>query len=93
MAQSCTIPCGHGGTQTLHWHRKQILDPRDVEPTFAGTRRLFHLKMLSRGIYVAPRGAINLSIPIGEDDVKALVDAVGDYLSEFGHLLASAADH
>jgi glutamate-1-semialdehyde 2,1-aminomutase len=83
---------GVGASQTIHWHRKPILDPRDVEPPYAATRRLFHLEMLSQGIYVAPRGAVNLSIPISEQDVTGLLGAVDRYLCEFGHLAASIPD-
>ena len=70
MAQPRAIPCGHEGTQTLRWHSKQILDPREVAPRYGGTRWLLHHEMLSRGIYVA-RAVHELSIRISEDDVDA----------------------
>ena len=76
MAQPRAIPCGHEATQTLHWHSKQILHPREVAPTYGGTRWLLQNEMLSRGTYVA-HAVHELSIRISEDDVNSLVDAVG----------------
>jgi len=45
--------------------------------------------MLAQGLYVAPRGAVNLSIPLAREYLERLIDAVAGYLRRFRHLLAA----
>jgi glutamate-1-semialdehyde 2,1-aminomutase len=45
-------------------------------------RRLFHLGMLDRGVFVAPRGELCCSTAMTDGDVDAAVDAFRDLLEE-----------
>jgi glutamate-1-semialdehyde 2,1-aminomutase len=56
-----------------------------VPPT---ARKLLHLEMNLRGIYLARRGFMSLSLPLTEQDHDALVTAFEDFLDEYAGVLA-----
>ncbi len=78
---------GIGGLLNVHWHGTPISEPGQVEAATAPRRRLFHLEMLERGYYIAPRGMINLSLPMQESDVAGLLQATREYLSRHAGIL------
>jgi glutamate-1-semialdehyde 2,1-aminomutase len=78
---------GVGGILNTHWHGAPITDPGQVEAATAPRRRLFHLEMLELGFYIAPRGMINLSLPMEESDVAGLLQATREYLSRHSDIL------
>lgn len=78
---------GIGGVLTTHWHDLPIMDPRQIEAPDSARRRLFHLELMERGFYIAPRGMINLSLPMVEDDVAGFMTAIGDYMTERADIL------
>jgi hypothetical protein len=45
-------------------------------------QELIFLNLYRRGVYVAPRGMINLSLPLADDQLTAALDAVDDTLAE-----------
>ncbi len=75
---------GMGSLMTVHW-RKQA--PRTARETFEGLLAawdlagLFHLEMLNRGIFSAPRGMYALTTPMTEKEVDMVADAFGETLS------------
>jgi glutamate-1-semialdehyde 2,1-aminomutase len=78
---------GVGATMNVHWHRRPIRHPGDVEPYNSARRRLFQLEMLLAGYYVAMRGMINLSLPMTEADIDGFRAAVRAYLLRHRELL------
>jgi glutamate-1-semialdehyde 2,1-aminomutase len=78
---------GIGGILNTHWHGAPVTDPGQVEPASAPRRRLFHLEMLERGFYIAPRGMINLSLPMQECDVTGFLQATREFLSRHADAL------
>jgi glutamate-1-semialdehyde 2,1-aminomutase len=72
---------GIGGILNIHWSGGPIADPGQVEAATAPRRRLFHLEMLERGYYIAPRGMVNLSLPMEESDLAGFLHAARDFLS------------
>ncbi len=80
---------GLGSIMALHFRPGPITDPRQSEDEDPRLKRLFHLAMLERGIYLTPRGMIVLSLPMGDPEIAALTSAVEDYLDEYGPLLSA----
>jgi glutamate-1-semialdehyde 2,1-aminomutase len=52
--------------------------------------KLFHLDMLDQGIYLARRGYVTLSLPMGEADFDRLAQAVDEFLELRGPLIETA---
>jgi len=82
---------GIGGVMTLHWHDRPIASPADADPPGTPLRRLYHFEMLERGVYLAPRGMINLSLPLLEREhagrLDALLAATGEFLRRHAPIL------
>jgi glutamate-1-semialdehyde 2,1-aminomutase len=65
--------------------------PRTAADVARGNRllkELFFFDMLARGIHLAPRGFIALSLPVGDAECAQFLDAVAGFLDERGSLLA-----
>ena len=73
----------------IHFQPGPIQEPEDLEGEEPRLKQLFHLAMLARGIYLAPRGT--LSLPMGEVETDALLAAVDTFVEDYGPLLPRAA--
>lgn len=74
---------GLGSLLTIHFADRQVSNPEDVADVNPAKRALFHLEMLSRGIYLARRGYISLSLPQTAEDDRAFLAALEDVLERF----------
>lgn len=81
---------GRGSMMTVHFGWKPVRGPADTKQTPQAMRDLFHMDMLARGIYIARRGMINLSVPMTDGDFDALVAAVDEMLTVRGPLIQAA---
>ena len=61
--------------------------PEDTKQTPQAMRDLFHMDLLARGIYLARRGMINLSVPMTDGDFDALVAAIDEVLTVRGAVI------
>jgi glutamate-1-semialdehyde 2,1-aminomutase len=61
--------------------------PADIAKIPGPLRDIFHFDMLARGIHVARRGMINLSLPMTEQDFDRLAGAFDEFLSARAGLL------
>ncbi|HNP35216.1 MAG TPA: aminotransferase class III-fold pyridoxal phosphate-dependent enzyme [Woeseiaceae bacterium] len=78
---------GLGAVMNIHFHCRTISSHADIEDADSSARRLFHMAMLERGMYVARRGLISLSLEHTNSDIESLLDAVRDFYSEYQHFL------
>lgn len=87
---------GYGSMLGLHWREEM---PRNAKETAQGVIKtgrlpaLFHLEMLNRGIYFAPRGMFIISIPMGEFEVDACINAFEGALTGFRPYIEEKAPH
>ncbi len=79
---------GLGSMMTVHFTAAPIARAADA-PDRSDLKELFHLDMLAAGIWMAPRGMINLSLPIGDEHCDQLVRAVEEFVGVRGGLLSS----
>ena len=79
---------GLGSTMNIHFVNGTISCPEDCRSEPRELFRLFHLDMLEAGIYLAPRGQINLSLPMVDVDFDRLVAAIADWLDRRRLLIA-----
>jgi glutamate-1-semialdehyde 2,1-aminomutase len=67
---------GWGSMLTIHPVPGPVRSPADLRDADPDTRELLFHELLARGVYVAPRGFVALSLAIGDDDVDVFLDAL-----------------
>lgn len=73
---------GVGSLMNIHFSRKPIETPADVQASNIAARNLMHLEMMLRGVYMARRGFLALSLPLTAADLGEVVQAFDDFLQE-----------
>ena len=71
---------GIGSILGIHFQRTPIANGRAIDPA-NDKRALLHLELMRRGFYIARRGYLALSLPVTDDDIEAVVDAVRDVVA------------
>ncbi|MDN8617475.1 aspartate aminotransferase family protein [Variovorax ginsengisoli] len=71
---------GLGSMMNVHMHRGPVRSIHDVAHSVQPLRELFYFHMLEHGIWLARRGMINLSLPLGEAEFAQLEDAVASFV-------------
>ena len=77
---------GYGSIMCLHFQMGEINRPEDTAATRPEARRLFHLEMLARGIYVAARGYMTLSLALTDEHLERFYQAFDEILATHGDL-------
>ncbi len=94
LTRSARVPLqftGIGSMIGVHFCDGEIASERDVERGNPFLTELFFFDLLARGYYVARRGAIVGSLPIGEGECEGLAAAVDSFLEERAELLRDSA--
>lgn len=71
---------GLGSTMNIHFHRGTVNTPEDLKHQPKGLLTLLHFDLMARGIYAARRGQINLSLPMTQNDLESLLEAIQAFL-------------
>ena len=79
---------GIGSMIQPHFRAGEILRPYAATPAEEGLRELFFLDMMAAGIYIARRGMVALSLPVGEAEAQRYVAAVDAFCVARRPLLA-----
>ena len=79
---------GYGSIMCMHFQDGEIRRPEDTLRTRPEALRLFHLEMLARGIYLAPRGYMTLSLALGDEHLDRFCTAFEEVLEAHGSVLA-----
>jgi glutamate-1-semialdehyde 2,1-aminomutase len=85
-----------GSLLYVHWTNGSVETPRDValwKQKAADLPRLFHLDLLTRGVFSANRGLMNISTPMTEEDIDSTIFAVRDSLDLLKSVVADKAPH
>ena len=82
---------GLGSLMAIHFRPGPIHGTDDLKDEDPRLQQLFPLAMLARGIYLSPRGMVALSLPMGEAETDALLEAVAGFVEDYGPLLPRAA--
>jgi glutamate-1-semialdehyde 2,1-aminomutase len=78
---------GIGSMMNVHFLKGEVRSIFDSRKGSKELTELFFLDMLERGIYLARRGMMALSLPLTEADAEALVAAVDEFQTARGSLL------
>ncbi|MBN8942955.1 MAG: aminotransferase class III-fold pyridoxal phosphate-dependent enzyme [Rhizobiales bacterium] len=87
--EACLEFTGIGSLMTAHFSSTPVRSPADAAAGDQRLKELFFFDMLDRGIYLARRAMMALSLEIGDAECAAMVDAVEDFLVSRRSLLAS----
>ncbi len=79
---------GVGSMMTIHPVAGDISGPDDLEHADIRLKRLLYLHLLDRGVYIAERGFMALSLTIEDADAAALVAALESFVLEHRSLLS-----
>ena len=71
---------GLGSLMNLHATRRELRSPADLAGSDARAKDLLYYALLERGVFMARRGFIALSLPFGEPQVDTMVAALDDSL-------------
>ncbi len=82
---------GLGSMMNVHMCAGTVRSIRDLVPSIAPLRDLFYFDMFSQGLWLARRGMINLSLPIGDAECDRLVHAVEVFIDTRNPLFDGAA--
>jgi glutamate-1-semialdehyde 2,1-aminomutase len=78
---------GIGSMLAVHTMRGPVTSPEDAAKGDPKLKELFFFDMLARGIWLARRGMMTVSLPIGDVECDALAAAVEEFLSARRSLL------
>jgi glutamate-1-semialdehyde 2,1-aminomutase len=78
---------GIGSMLAVHTVRGPVTCPEDAAKADPKLKELFFFDMLAHGIWLARRGMMTLSLPIGDVECDALAAAVEEFLSARRSLL------
>ena len=81
---------GYGSMMNAHFCSGAIRSVEDLRSIDPRRSALFYLDLIEAGIWLAPRGMINLSLPMGNLEIECLVAAVSGFIQRRSHLLAAA---
>jgi glutamate-1-semialdehyde 2,1-aminomutase len=73
---------GVGSLLNIHPKSGPVTRPEDLDDADIRIKRLLYLHLLERGIYIAERGMMALSLAITDQDCDALVAAVEEFVKE-----------
>jgi glutamate-1-semialdehyde 2,1-aminomutase len=81
---------GFGSVMNIHFSAHPVRSYDDVPAGADLQKRLWHFDMLARGLYCPTRGAILLSLPMGDQETDALASAFETFVAQRASLLASS---
>jgi glutamate-1-semialdehyde 2,1-aminomutase len=90
LCQAANAPMqftGVGSMLAVHMTRGPVISPEDAAKADPKLKELFFFDMLAHGIWLARRGMMTVSLPIGDAECDALVAAVEEFLSARRSLL------
>ena len=80
---------GIGSMVQPHFRLGQILRPYTASAQEDGLRELFFLDMMKAGIYIARRGMVALSLPVGDAELARYIAAVEEFCASRKPLMAA----
>ena len=82
---------GIGSMMNVHMTDAPVQSPADAVKGDQSLRELFFFDLLNAGVWIARRGMINLSLPIGDAECDILVNAIEGFIQERLILLEGSA--
>ncbi len=81
---------GYGSLMTIHATASPIRTPADLSTSDQHVKELMFFDLLEEGIWLARRGMITLSLPLGSSECDSIVDAMDRFVHRRAALLKVA---
>jgi glutamate-1-semialdehyde 2,1-aminomutase len=81
---------GLGSIMSVHATNRPLRCPADLAGSDSRAKDLLYYALIERGVFMARRGFIALSLPFGDAQVDTFVDAVADAVREHRAVLPQA---
>ncbi|ASP69735.1 aspartate aminotransferase family protein [Sinorhizobium meliloti] len=78
---------GKGSLMNLHFVDGIVETPTQLKERDVRWLELWHVEMVLRGFYVAPRGLVALSLPFDQSEAKSFMAAFDDFLASHRSIL------
>jgi glutamate-1-semialdehyde 2,1-aminomutase len=91
VAQDARFPMqftGLGSMMNVHMFQGAVRSIRDLEASAKPLADLFYFRMLEQGVWLARRGMINLSLPVGDAECARLVQEVETFVEAGNRIVA-----
>ena len=82
---------GRGSLMNLQITDSPVRSVRDIDPSLDGFKDLFFFHLLENGIYIARRGYLALSLPIGDRETECFERATVSFVARYRALLPRSA--
>jgi len=90
-ARGLALLCsGLGSLMTLHATDRPLHNAADLDGSDPRIKDLLYFALLERGVFMARRGFVALSLPIGDAEVAQFVAALDDVLTTHQAMLPAA---
>jgi glutamate-1-semialdehyde 2,1-aminomutase len=73
---------GTGSLAQIHFTEQPVIDWRSAATARVDLRTIFHLLLMDKGIFAAPRSFFNISTPMREKEIDSLTSAAESSLAE-----------
>jgi glutamate-1-semialdehyde 2,1-aminomutase len=87
---------GLGSTFNIHWMKDEPFNAKVAMKALMAAGELpglFHLEMMNRGIYIAPRGLMALSTPMTEREIDVMIEALNETITLLKPYVADVLPH
>jgi len=84
IARKANLPMqftGRGSMMTVHMLNGPVRSPADAERGNAAFRQLFFYDLIDAGVWMASRGMINVSLPMGDAEFDRICAAVEEFVT------------
>ncbi|MBI0330655.1 aspartate aminotransferase family protein [Burkholderia plantarii] len=78
---------GIGSLMNLQITDRPVRSVREIDPSNNVFKDLFFFHLIENGIYIARRGYVVLSLPVGEAEMARFESAVVSFIERYAHLL------
>ncbi|WP_059413149.1 aspartate aminotransferase family protein [Cupriavidus basilensis] len=76
---------GVGSLMNLQAGTHEIRSTADILPGGNAIKDLFFFHMIENGVYLARRGFVVLSVPVGQEEIDRFVNAFTSFVRQYGH--------
>ncbi|MBN3811463.1 aminotransferase class III-fold pyridoxal phosphate-dependent enzyme [Paraburkholderia sp. Ac-20347] len=78
---------GIGSLMNLQITDQPVRSVRDIDASMNVFKDLFFFHLIEHGIYIARRGYVVLSLPVGDAEIARFESAVANFIERYAHLL------
>lgn len=67
-----------GSLMHIHFTKSMPADYAATKSKYSGLRTIMHMELLNRGVFIAPRGSMNISTVMTQKDIDYTINAYGE---------------